>query len=420
VFVDQVLVHLRSGDGGAGVVAFIKKKGRLKGKPVGGSGGAGGSVILEADQGVSTLLDFRHNPHRVAPSGSHGSGDLQHGSTGDDLILLVPPGTVVRDAEGTLLADLAAPGQRLTALAGGRGGLGNAALASRRRVAPDFAEQGEYGEQADFTLELKLVSDAALIGFPNAGKSTLIAAVSAARPKIADYPFTTLVPNLGVVDVDGRRFVLADIPGLIEGAADGRGLGHEFLKHAERSRVLVYLLDPSPLQETGCVAQYRILRTELARHDPELAGRPSLVAVSKSDLPDAEEAHRALADEGIEAHLVSGATHGGLEPLMHSIADLLGEPEARTYAGGYLLHRPGPPGFEIVRRGERWIVKGRAAERAVALDDLTNPDAADFAGRRLARAGVEEALRARGAQPGDEVEIGDIVFELRDEGEEPG
>ena len=236
MFVDQVKVHLRAGNGGAGVVAYQRTKGRPKGKPQGGNGGAGGDVIVEADPSVATLLRYQRQPHHRATDGTHGEGDLRHGRGGEDLVLSVPLGTMVIDDHGTVLADLVEPGHRLVAVRGGRGGRGNAAFVSPKLRAPAIAEQGEYGPEGWFTLELKLAADAALIGFPNAGKSTLISTVSAAKPKVADYPFTTLQPHLGVVSVDEREFVLADIPGLIEGAADGKGLGLEFLRHVERAQ----------------------------------------------------------------------------------------------------------------------------------------------------------------------------------------
>jgi GTP-binding protein len=278
VFVDEARVRVRAGDGGAGVAAFHKERGKPRGRPVGGSGGAGGNVIVEADPMVTSLLDYQRRPHRRAGDGAHGRGGTQHGRRGADLVLAVPVGTVVRDEQGTILADLAEPGSRVVILQGGRGGRGNAVLASARHVAPTFAEQGEYGEEAGFVFELKLTADAAIIGFPNAGKSTLISRVSAARPKVADYPFTTLEPHLGVVEVDDRQFVLADIPGLVEGAAEGRGLGHAFLRHAERARALLLLLDPSPLQEMPVARQHGVLVAELERHSAALAGRPRCTA----------------------------------------------------------------------------------------------------------------------------------------------
>lgn len=417
MFVDEAKIHVRAGDGGAGVASFRRLRGKPRGKPEGGSGGRGGDVIVRADPAVATLLDYKRRPHRKAGSGTHGSGDLRHGKRGDDLVLAVPVGTVIRDEQGTMLADLARPGQEITLLDGGKGGKGNAALVGPDRVAPTFAEQGEYGAEAWVTLELKLVADAAIIGLPNAGKSTLISRVSAARPKIADYPFTTLEPNLGVVALGGREFVVADIPGLIEGAAEGKGLGHAFLRHAERARALLILADPSPLQEETVVAQVRILRDELRRHSPALAARPTVVAVSKGDLPGADEAAATLRERLDERVLLfSAVTGAGVDTLMHALADAvdLAERDAPEREG-FILHRPVPPGFAVAREGEVWVVSGLAAERAVGLDDLTAPEAADFAARRLARAGVDDALRAAGAQPGDEVRIGDVVFEFHDE-----
>ncbi|MFB3109970.1 MAG: GTPase ObgE, partial [Acidimicrobiia bacterium] len=248
MFVDRVRVSLRAGNGGAGVVSFVRAKGKPKGKPSGGHGGSGGSVIVRADPSIATLLRYKRNPHHSAGHGTHGQGELRHGKSGEDLVLPVPFGTLVTDDDGTVIADLVGEGEEVVAVRGGRGGRGNAGFVSPANRAPSVAEQGEYGGEEWFTLELKLLADAALIGFPNAGKSTFISNVSAAKPKIADYPFTTLEPNLGVVAVDDREFVLADIPGLIEGAAEGKGLGHEFLRHTERAGVLVILLDPAETQ----------------------------------------------------------------------------------------------------------------------------------------------------------------------------
>ena len=420
MFVDEATIHVRAGDGGAGVVSFQKLRGKPRGKPEGGSGGAGGDVVVRADDGVSTLLDYKRRPHRRADAGAHGSGDHRHGRKGDDLVLDVPVGTVVRDEQGTILADLARPEQSVTVLAGGRGGRGNAALVSPRHAAPNFAEQGEYGEEITVLLELKLVADVAIIGFPNAGKSTLIASISAAKPKIADYPFTTLVPNLGLVDLGDRELVVADIPGLIEGAAEGKGLGHEFLRHAERARALLVLLDPSPLQEETVWDQLEVLIRELEAHGGPLASRPRVIAVSKGELPEAGAAHEGLVERGVDAAVLSAVTGVGVESVLYAVADAVDLASRELPEGeGYVLHRPAPPGFDIVRDGDRWVVTGKLAERAVALDDLTKPEAADFAARRLAAAGVDDALRSLGAGAGDEVQIGDIVFEFSDPGEEP-
>jgi GTP-binding protein len=415
VFVDKVRVHLRAGNGGAGVVSYVRSRGKPKGKPVGGSGGAGGDVIIEAGEEVVTLLTYQRNPHHLAGNGTHGRGDLQHGRRGDDLLLKVPLGTTVIDEEGTIIADLVKQGQRVKVLGGGRGGAGNAAFVSSKRRAPAFSEQGEYGDSATFTLEMKLLADAALIGFPNAGKSTLISAISAAKPKIADYPFTTLEPNLGVVSIGQREFVVADIPGLIEGASEGKGLGHEFLRHVERARALVVLLDPSPLQMVGPAEQYRVLTNELRRHSESLGDRPRVVALSKSDLATAGVDTEALADAIGEKPVfsVSAVAGRGLEPFLHAVADAVdlavrAEPERE----GFILHRPVGEGFEVVATPTGWEVTGRGAERAVRLDDLTVPSTADFVARRLESLGVDDALRKAGAVPGDEVRIADLVFEF--------
>ncbi|NOY56623.1 MAG: GTPase ObgE [Actinobacteria bacterium] len=413
MFIDRVRVRVRAGDGGAGVVSFQRMRGKPRGRAIGGSGGAGGNVILRADESVATLLVYRRHPHHRAGDGTHGQGDLRAGRRGEDLVLLVPCGTTVRDQHGTLLADLVQDGQEVVVLEGGRGGRGNAALVDPAHRAPTYCEQGEYGEEAWLEFELKLVADAALVGFPNAGKSTLISVVSAARPKIADYPFTTLQPNLGVVSVDDREFVLADIPGLIEGASDGKGLGHEFLRHVERSRVLVLLLDPSALQPVSAEEQLEILIRELTSYSADLARRPRLVVMNKIDLPESREA---LAAFDVSPFAISAVTGEGIPTLLHAIAD---EIEHAAHVGedreGYELHRPIGPGFTVRREEGVWIVDGRDAERAIGFHDLTIPEAADLAAKRLRRLGVDDALRDAGAKSGDDVRIGDLVFEFEDE-----
>lgn len=412
MFVDRVRVNLRAGNGGAGVVSFVRAKGKPKGRPIGGNGGPGGSIILRADASVATLLRYHRNPHYQAGSGTHGEGDLRHGRSGEDLVLPIPPGTTVVDEDGTVIADLVAPGEEVLAVAGGRGGRGNAAFVNPGNRAPSVAEQGEYGRSAWFELEMKLLADAALVGFPNAGKSTFIARVSAAKPKIANYPFTTLEPNLGVVSFDGREFVLADIPGLIEGAAEGKGLGHEFLRHTERARVLVYLLDPSETQDEPPETQLDILRREIKNYSAELSNRPSLALLNKADLPEAEPIEGCLA--------VSALTGEGIKEALHAIADLVELAERETPERvGFVLHRPLGPGFRVEREGDVWVVSGVPVERAVSFSDLTAAEAADMASRRLARLGVDEALRDAGANAGDEVRIGELSFEyLPDYGEE--
>ena len=414
MFVDRVRVNLRAGNGGAGVVSFVRAKGKPKGKPTGGNGGPGGSVYLRADPSVATLLRYQRNPHYAAGHGTHGQGDVRHGKSGEALYLPVPLGTVVIDDEGTMVADLVEEGQEIEVVKGGRGGRGNAAFVNPSNRAPSVAEQGEYGRSEWLTLELKLLADAALIGFPNAGKSTFISKVSAAKPKIADYPFTTLVPNLGVVSFDGREFVLADIPGLIEGAASGKGLGHEFLRHVERARVLVILLDPSPMQERSPQEQLHILRREIAEYASEIGARPSIVLLNKSDLFDVTDLATAL-----DATPVSAISGEGIRESLHAIADLVDEAERiAPLRKGYVLHRPLGPTFTVRREEGGWRIEGLAAERAVAFADLTLPEAADMAAWRLSRLGVDQALLEAGAIEGDEVRIGEISFEFTPEREE--
>jgi GTP-binding protein len=326
--------------------------------------------------------------------------------------LPVPLGTVVRDDAGVLLADLVEPGQRYTVVRGGKGGRGNASFVTPGRKAPTFAEQGEYGEETSVVLEMKVIADAALIGFPNAGKSTLLSRVSAAKSKVADYPFTTLAPHLGVVTVDDREFALADIPGLIEGAAQGKGLGHEFLRHVERAHVLVILLDPTDIQEVSFPDQLEVLQAELAAHSPELAARPAVIAVNKVDaVPEAQRV-ASWADARPEpVHLISAVTGDGLDDLLHAIANEVDRHERTApVRESYVLHRPLGADYMITRDDAGWVITGRAAERAVNLDDLTVPEAADFAAHRLSTLGVDNALRAAGAQSGDDVRIGTIVF----------
>jgi GTP-binding protein len=408
LFVDRVSVNLKAGNGGAGVSSFLRTKGRPKGRPDGGNGGRGGDVIVRADASVATLLRYKRQPHHRAGDGTHGQGDLRSGRHGSDLVVPVPLGTVVTDEEGTVLADLVKDGHEVLVLKGGRGGKGNAAFVSPKLRAPAIAEQGEFGKEAWFTFELKLLADAALIGYPNAGKSTIISTVSAAKSKVADYPFTTLEPHLGVVAVDDREFVMADIPGLIEGAAEGRGLGHEFLRHVERARVMVIVLDPSPLQTDPVDKQLEVLSAEMERYLPELAERPRLVILSKGDLPEAKGAAEVVP----ETMVISAVSGEGIDRFLHATADLVDlAHKAAPDRPGFVLHRPAISDLKVAREGRGWRVEGTAARRAVAFADLTNPDAARIAADRLARIGVDEALAAAGALPGDEVRIGDLVME---------
>jgi GTP-binding protein len=381
-----------------------------RGGPDGGDGGKGGDVWLVADHNVASLLAFRDHPHRRAGDGTHGSGKQKHGHAGDDCTIAVPEGTVISTYEGAVLADLAHHGDRFLAAPGGLGGKGNARFLSNRRRAPAFAEQGEEGEQHWLRLELKLMADVALVGFPNVGKSTFISRVSAAKPKIADYPFTTLEPNLGVVRLDDSfEFVIADIPGLIEGASEGKGLGHRFLRHVERARVLLVLLDLAMIDETTPERQLEVLLTELGNYRPELLDRPRVVIGSKADI-----ATTAADWDGLR---VSAVTGEGLMPVLGELAALVREVRVVTVdSPGYVVHRPVAEGV-LIDRGDDgiWVVHSRAAERAVHLSDITNPDALEYARGKLKQLGVNRALVRAGVRDGDFVRIGDFEFDYEEE-----
>ena len=411
-FVDQAQLHARAGDGGAGAVSWRREAHVDRGGPDGGDGGHGGDVWLVASVNESSLLGFRDHPFRRATDGVHGSGSKRHGARGKDLEVPVPVGTVVHDRDGAVVCDLATEGARFLVAEGGQGGRGNARFLSNKRRAPAFAEQGEKGQELWLDMELKLMADVALVGFPNAGKSTLISTVSAAKPKIADYPFTTLEPHLGVVRVggvrDGTVFVMADIPGLVEGAAGGKGLGHQFLRHIERARVLVVLLDLAAPALGGDApsAQLRILLSELGSYRPELLDRPRLVVGSKSDV--------ASDDEGVCELVLSAATGEGVAALVEQLAAVVLDTRAEAASAAsseIVVHRPVPEGVDVRRSGDgTWLVVGRAAERAVALSDLNDDGAQAEAVRRLRRLGVDRALARAGVRDGDEVTVGTMTF----------
>ena len=412
-FVDEAQIHVKAGDGGAGCVSFRREAHVSKGGPDGGDGGGGGDVWLVASHNQASLLGFRDHPHRAATSGTHGQGKKKHGASGSDVEVPVPVGTVVRSADGDVLADLASAGDRWMAARGGRGGHGNARFLNNRRRAPAFAEQGEKGEEYWFDMELRLLADVAIVGMPNAGKSTLISRISAARPKIADYPFTTLEPNLGVVragtGATASEFTVADIPGLIEGASEGRGLGFQFLRHIERARVLLVLADLSPLAERPPAEQVEVLLGELERYRPELVSRPRLVIGSRADIADADVAS--------PYQSVSAVTGEGVNTLIRQLAELveaarLVEEEAPVEP---TLHRPTEETFFVTRSGQGFVVEGRQAVRAVAVTDLNDPDALALVQRRLRRLGVDRALARAGARAGDSVSIGELEFEWEPE-----
>jgi GTP-binding protein len=405
-FVDEAQINVRAGDGGAGAVSFRRESHTPKGGPDGGDGGKGGDVWLRASRNAASLLAFRDHPHRRATSGVHGRGDKRHGASGVDLVVDVPEGTVVRDRDGTVLADLVHHGDLWLAARSGKGGRGNAKFLSNSRRAPAFAEQGEYGEDRWLRLELKLMADAAIVGFPNAGKSTLIAAVSAAKPKIADYPFTTLVPNLGVVRFHEHEFVLADIPGLVEGAAAGRGLGHRFLRHVERARVLILLLDLAPAADAGPAEQEAVLLSELGSYMGELLDRPRLVVGSKAD----------VATEDFDGLRISAATRSGLDEFLGRVADLVEEARREPDAPeAVVVLRPQEEGISVIREDNGvWRVEGRAAERAVSVSDVSDPDALVYVQQRLQKIGVDRALARAGARDGDVVRIGGTELEYEE------
>src|SRR6201996_4647780 len=429
-FADHAVLKVQAGHGGHGCASVHREKFKPLGGPDGGNGGRGGSVILEVDASTSTLLDFHRRPVRKAANGNQGEGSNRNGAAGEDQVVKVPSGTVVFDADGEVVADLVGVGTRFIAAAGGRGGLGNAALASTRRKAPGFALKGEPGEERELTLELKSVADIGLIGFPSAGKSSLIAAMSAARPKIADYPFTTLIPNLGVAEAGDVQFVIADVPGLIPGASEGKGLGLEFLRHIERCAALVHVIDCAT-EEPGRdpLSDFEAIEAELAAYSEltgtNLAARPRLVALNKIDVPDARDladlVRETLTDRGLPVYEVSAAPREGLRELGFAMAELVTAARAAAPAPEptRTIIRPEPaagPDFEIVRRPDgAYFVRGEKTRRWVLQTDFSNDEAVVFLSDRLDRLGVEAALAAAGAVPGDLVLIGDeadpVVFD---------
>jgi GTP-binding protein len=428
-FVDRVVLHVAAGSGGHGVASVKREKFKPLGGPDGGNGGKGGSVIIAVDPQSTTLLDYHHTPHRKATNGKPGAGDERNGADGDDLVLPVPAGTVVKDLQGNVLADLVGHDATFVASRGGRGGLGNKALASPRRKAPGFALLGEPGETLDLVLELKSLADVALIGFPSAGKSSLVSVLSAARPKIADYPFTTLVPNLGVVTAGSERYTIADVPGLIPGASEGKGLGLEFLRHVERCSVLVHVVDCATLEPgRDPMTDLDVIEAELAAYvtDDSLGGRPlsertRVIVLNKADVPEArdlaEMVKPMLEDKGLEVFIVSAVAHTGLKELGFGLARHVAA--ARAELAASVVERPrtvirpvavDDSGFHVRREdtpdGEVFRVLGDRPTRWVRQTDFSNDEAVGYLADRLSRLGVEEALLKAGAVSGSTVLIG--------------
>ena len=426
-FVDRVVLNVSAGSGGRGIASVHREKFKPLGGPDGGNGGRGGSVILVVDAQMTTLLDYHHAPHRKADNGRQGAGDMRHGASADDLRLSVPNGTIVVSQGGEVLADLVGDGAEFVVAAGGRGGLGNAALASIKRKAPGFALLGEPGEDAIVTLELKSIADVALVGYPSSGKSSIIAAMSKVRPKIADYPFTTLVPNLGVVAAGSARFTMADVPGLIPGASEGKGLGHDFLRHIERCSVIAHVLDTATLEsDRDPIRDLEAISNELRAYsgDAHIAGiplaeRPQVIVLNKIDIPDGRELAQMVREEletlGMPIFEVSAVSHEGLDKLGYALAAMIAEERAKApdLERAPIVLRPKAVDdtdytVKFIRDGaeEFFQVRGVKPERWVRQTDFSNDEAVGYLADRLARLGVEDELFKAGAIPGAQVVIG--------------
>lgn len=420
MFVDRVKIFVKGGRGGNGVVSFRREKYIPHGGPDGGSGGDGGDVILVADGRRSTLIDLSYRPHLHAPSGKHGEGKNKHGKNAEPLVLEVPVGTVIKNEEDTVLADLDKEGRKAVVARGGRGGRGNITFATARRRAPDFAEKGEKGEERTLILELKLLADAGLVGFPNAGKSTFLSRISAAKPKIANYPFTTLVPQLGVVSLDRERsFVVADLPGIVEGAHQGAGLGHRFLRHIERTMVLIYVIDLAGTEGRDPYDDYTGLREELSLYQPGLIKRPAVVAANKLDIPEAK-ANLAAFQEKIEGTVevfpFSAVTGEGVKPLLEAVyrhwQEQLTTPDEEGDGDDDIIYLPPLPPREMSIYEEQgvFVVAGDEVERVVQRADLNSAEGRRYFQKMLDELGVETALKDAGISEGDTVRIGELEF----------
>jgi GTP-binding protein len=424
MFVDVAKIHIVAGNGGHGAVAFRREKYVPAGGPSGGDGGRGGDIVFEVDTGLKTLMDFRYKNKYKAQSGQNGGSSNKTGKDGEDLVLKVPAGTIIKDAEtGRIVADLVKEGQRLVAAKGGRGGRGNARFTTSTRQAPTFAESGEKGEERWIILELKLLADVGLIGFPNVGKSTILSIATSAKPKIANYHFTTLTPNLGVVELEGRKsFVLADIPGLIEGAHKGVGLGHDFLRHIERTRLLIHVLDASGSEGRDPVEDFSQVNAELENYNRDLAKRPQIVAANKMDLPGAKEnfprIKRELEAKGYEVFEISAASNTGINRLMYRAYDIVSRIEVEapqenieqcTEMRYYKFKED--ESFRIKREGNIFVVEGEWIERFMENININQDESLKYFQKTIRKRGIIDELKKMGIDDGDTVRIGDIEFE---------
>ncbi|MFC4403982.1 GTPase ObgE [Gracilibacillus xinjiangensis] len=424
MFVDQVKVYVKAGDGGNGSVAFRREIYVPMGGPAGGDGGNGGDIIFEVDEGLNTLMDFRYQRHFKANRGENGMGKGMHGKNAEPLVLAVPPGTTVKDVNTEeVLADLVEHKQRAVIAKGGRGGRGNIRFATARNPAPEIAENGEPGVERDIQIELKLIADVGLVGFPSVGKSTLLSVVSAARPKIADYHFTTLSPNLGVVDTqDQRSFVLADLPGLIEGAHEGVGLGHQFLRHVERTRVILHVLDMAGTEGRDPYDDFITINKELEQYDPTILERPQIIAANKMDLPEAEEQlafFKEQLEEDYPIFPISTVTREGIRDLLFAVANKLDEipknykPIEEKEDRVVYRYEKQAKAFKITRDPDgAFVLSGEQIEKLLKMTDLTRDESIQRFSRQLRGMGVDEALRERGAEDGDTVRLLDFEFEF--------
>ncbi len=426
MFVDQVKIYVKGGDGGNGMVAFRREKYVPKGGPAGGDGGKGADVIFEVEEGLRTLMDFRYNRHFKAPRGEHGMSKNQHGKGAKDMVVKVPPGTVVTDVEtNVVLADLTEHGQRAVIAKGGRGGRGNSRFATPANPAPELSEHGEPGLEREVVLELKLLADVGLVGFPSVGKSTLLSVVSAAKPKIAEYHFTTIVPNLGMVETeDGRSFVMADLPGLIEGAHSGVGLGHQFLRHIERTRVIVHVIDMAAVEGRDPYQDYVTINRELEEYNLRLTERPQIIVANKMDMPDAEKNLEEFKKRLTEDHPIfpiSALTKKGLRELLFAVADLLEDApefplqEEENEEAHHVLYKyeAEQKEFEITRAPDAsFILSGDAVEKLFKMTDFSRDESVRRFARQLRGMGVDEALREKGAKDGDIVKLLEFEFEF--------